>query len=93
MRPRQHRVHRDRLLEVGACFVELAEPERIDTRLEFTRDLVVTGDVEAVVTLRNALDDFDGDLVREILKGLGPLTPLGTLVLQALQSTVGTKGR
>lgn len=61
--------------------------------LFFTRDLVVTGDVEAVVTLRNALDDFDGDLVREILQGLGPLTPLGTLLLQALRSTVETKGR
>lgn len=49
--------------------------------LFFSRDLSVSGDVEAVVALRNALDDFDGDLVREILAALGPLAGLAGIGL------------
>lgn len=53
--------------------------------LFFNRDLVVTGDVEAVVTLRNALDDFDGDIVREFLRALGPLAPLAGIALDVVR--------
>jgi predicted lipid carrier protein YhbT len=54
--------------------------------LFFGRNISVTGDVEAVVTLRNALDDFDGDLVHEILRGLGPLAPVAGAGLQLARS-------
>ncbi|HMA13707.1 MAG: ubiquinone anaerobic biosynthesis accessory factor UbiT, partial [Bacteroidota bacterium] len=40
--------------------------------LFFSRDLVVEGDVEAVLALRNALDDAEVDLVSELLAVLGP---------------------
>lgn len=41
--------------------------------LFFSRDLVVEGDVEAVLALRNALDDAEIDLVEEAAQALGPL--------------------
>ncbi len=45
--------------------------------LFFSRDLLVEGDVEAVVALRNAIDDAQIDLVDEALGGCGPLrTPV-----------------
>lgn len=35
--------------------------------LFFSRDLSVTGDVEAVVVLRNAIDDTDGSVIDDLL--------------------------
>jgi predicted lipid carrier protein YhbT len=63
--------------------------------LFFNRDLMVTGDVEAVVALRNALDDFDGDLVREIVGTFGPLARPASILLRtvrALSSLGGSHG-
>lgn len=54
--------------------------------LFFNRNLSVSGDVEAVVALRNALDDFDGDLVREILGALGPLCGVGGVGLKVARA-------
>ncbi len=41
--------------------------------LFFSRDLVVEGDTEAVLALRNAIDDAEIDLVAEAFAALGPL--------------------
>ncbi|QQG37286.1 MAG: SCP2 sterol-binding domain-containing protein [Micavibrio aeruginosavorus] len=41
--------------------------------LFFTRDLIVEGDTEAVVVLRNALDDLDGSIVDDLADQFGPL--------------------
>ena len=41
--------------------------------LFFSRKLRVTGDTEAVVALRNALDDVDGGVVESITRAFGPL--------------------
>lgn len=47
--------------------------------LFFSRDLLIEGDIEAVLALRNALDDAEVDLLSELLAALGPfgasLTP------------------
>ena len=49
--------------------------------LFFNRDLHIEGDVEAVVALRNALDDMDATLVDEVVATFGPLSgPLRRLV-------------
>jgi predicted lipid carrier protein YhbT len=40
--------------------------------LFFSRDIVVAGDTEAVLALRNALDDAELDLGAEIMAVLGP---------------------
>lgn len=44
--------------------------------LFFSRDLSVTGDMEAMLALRNALDDSAIDLPRELGALVGPLAPL-----------------
>lgn len=41
--------------------------------LFFSRDLIVEGDTEAVVVLRNALDDLDGSIVDDLANQFGPL--------------------
>ncbi len=46
--------------------------------LFFSRDLSVTGDMEAMLALRNALDDSAIDLPRELGALAGPLSPLVT---------------
>jgi predicted lipid carrier protein YhbT len=51
--------------------------------LFFSRDLVVEGDVEAVLALRNAIDDAGVDLVADTAALFGPLAPLGHRVLAA----------
>lgn len=44
--------------------------------LFFSRDLVIEGDVEAVLALRNAIEDAEVDLIAEAAAVLGPLAPL-----------------
>jgi O2-independent ubiquinone biosynthesis accessory factor UbiT len=44
--------------------------------LFFERALVVEGDMELVLALRNAIDDADIDLLRDLATMLGPLAPL-----------------
>lgn len=48
----------------------------IDGRLDgdalfFTRDLMIDGDTEAIVVLRNALDDLEGNIVDDLALQLG----------------------
>lgn len=57
--------------------------------LFFSRDLHITGDVEAVVALRNALDDCEGTIVDTVVSAFGPLSgPVGLAVsaLRAMHS-------
>ena len=41
--------------------------------LFFSRDLQISGDTEAVVCLRNALDDMDGSIIEDAAACFGPL--------------------
>lgn len=41
--------------------------------LFFTRDLMIDGDTEAIVVLRNALDDLEGSIIDDVALQLGPL--------------------
>lgn len=59
---------------IAATFITLLH--MIDGRLDgdalfFTRDLIVEGDTEAVVVLRNALDDLDGSIVDDLAAPFG----------------------
>jgi predicted lipid carrier protein YhbT len=49
--------------------------------LFFARDLTITGNTEAVVCLRNALDDIDDSIAENVADMFGPLgrAALGTL--------------
>jgi predicted lipid carrier protein YhbT len=54
--------------------------------LFFSRDLHVTGDTEAVVALRNALDDVDGSALESVIAAFGPLSKPASLALSALRA-------
>ncbi|MGQ0683469.1 ubiquinone anaerobic biosynthesis accessory factor UbiT [Bradyrhizobium sp.] len=57
--------------------------------LFFSRDLRVTGDTEAVVALRNALDDIDGGLVQAVTGCFGPLSPIAAMTVSHFRSLGG----
>jgi len=57
--------------------------------LFFSRDLKVTGDTEAVVALRNALDDIDGGLVQAVTGSFGPLSPVAAMTVSHFRSVGG----
>jgi predicted lipid carrier protein YhbT len=71
---------------------EMIEGTSDGDALFFARDLLIEGDVEAVVALRNALDDFDGNIVETILEALGPFSRPAGLFISALRA-MRTGGR
>ena len=64
----------------------LVDGRRDGDAVFFSRDLAVTGDIDAVVTLRNALDDLDVTLVEDIIAAAGPLRPPLAAAMQVLRS-------
>jgi len=54
--------------------IELMEGRLDGDALFFSRELVVEGDTEAVVALRNAVDGAEIDVVSDLLSLLGPLS-------------------
>ncbi|SIO57445.1 Predicted lipid carrier protein YhbT, contains SCP2 domain [Rhodovulum sp. ES.010] len=50
----------------------LMDTEQDGDALFFSRDLIVTGDTEAVVCLRNALDDVDDPIAESVADMFGP---------------------
>ena len=52
--------------------LELIDSEEDGDAAFFSRDLEVSGDTEAVVRLRNALDDIDGSIAEETAAMFGP---------------------
>ncbi len=64
-----------------ACLLAMLEGRTDGDALFFSRDLVIEGDTEAVVALRNAIDDAEIDLKDDLLSLFGPFSaPLTTLV-------------
>ena len=57
--------------------------------LFFSRDLRVSGDTEAVVALRNALDDFEGSALDSVVANFGPLSGPAGVALSAVRSIRG----
>lgn len=56
-----------------ASLLALVEGRLDGDALMFSRQLVIEGDVEAVLALRNAIDDAGLDVVSEISEAFGPL--------------------
>ena len=54
----------------------------------FVRALTVSGDMEAVLALRNALDDADIDLPDDLGALAGPLSPLAARLARSIRSMV-----
>ena len=57
--------------------------------LFFSRDLQVSGDTEAVVALRNALDDFEGSALDSVVGSFGLLSAPAALALSVVRSVRG----
>ena len=57
--------------------------------LFFSRDLQVSGDTEAVVALRNALDDFEGSALDSVVSSFGLLSGPAALVLSVMRNVRG----
>jgi hypothetical protein len=55
----------------------------------FSRALVIDGDTEAVVALRNALDGEEIDLLDDILSLFGPCKPLARLLAARAEALLG----
>jgi predicted lipid carrier protein YhbT len=66
----------------GPLFLLLAllEGREDADALFFSRDLAVTGDMESMMALRNALDDCNVDLCVDLSAAAGPLRPFVKLV-------------
>lgn len=68
--------------------LELVDSEEDGDAAFFSRDLEVTGDTEAVVRLRNALDDMDGSIAEDAAAMFGAA---GRAVLARLRRGYGAK--
>lgn len=79
---------------IAGTFLTLLE--MIDGSLDgdavfFSRDLKVSGDTEAVVALRNALDDFEGSALDSVIGSFGLLSGPAAFALSGLRAARGTK--
>ena len=90
-------VPRDGAVQAGAVIrgrflllLELIDSEEDGDAAFFARDLEVTGDTEAVVRLRNALDDVDGSIAGEAADMFG--AP-GRAILARLRRTRSTDNK
>jgi predicted lipid carrier protein YhbT len=57
----------------------------------FSRDLAVSGDTEAIVALRNALDDFEGSALDNVIASFGILSGPAALALSGMRAIRGTR--
>jgi predicted lipid carrier protein YhbT len=85
--------HDCRIAGSFATLLALIDGRRDGDALFFSRDLTVEGDIDAVVTLRNALDDLDVTLVEDILSTSGPLRKPLEMALGFLRSFDGNEVR
>lgn len=81
-------------VQISATFLTLLT--MIDGRTDgdalfFNRDLHVEGDIEALVALRNALDDMDATLVDEVIATFGPLSGPVRAVVNFMERATGAK--
>lgn len=70
----------------------LIDGARDGDALFFSRDLDISGDLEAVVCLRNAIDDVEGSIADRVAASLGPVTRIGWTMLRRRQSRPGGGG-
>jgi O2-independent ubiquinone biosynthesis accessory factor UbiT len=66
--------------------LEMIDGSQDGDALFFSRDLRVTGDTEAVVALRNALDDFEGSALDSVVGSFGPLAKPAALAISGLRA-------
>lgn len=89
---RAYRRHRpiDYDARIAGTFLTLLD--MVDGRLDgdalfFTRNLIVEGDTEAVVVLRNTLDDLEGSIADDIAKTFGPPARLSLSIIRRMRKS------
>jgi predicted lipid carrier protein YhbT len=80
-----------RILGPLSALIGMAEGTLDGDALFFSRTLVVEGDVEAVLALRNAIDDARIDLVGTLLGGLMPFAPALSQALRRRDRSGGNR--
>ncbi len=73
------------------ALVGMADGSYDGDALFFSRIIVVEGDIEAVLALRNAVDDAGVDVLREGASLLGPLGQFGEAMLRHQRNQNGVK--
>lgn len=73
-----------------AVLIDLLEGRLDGDALFFARELVIEGDTEAVVALRNAVDGAGIDLVADLLAPLGPLAAPAARLVRAARRVAAT---
>jgi predicted lipid carrier protein YhbT len=63
--------------------IDLVDGRHDGDALFFSRDISVEGDIEAVLALRNAIDDAELDLLREAAQLAGPLSVIAEQIARA----------
>jgi len=73
--------HDVRISGTLATLLRMIDGQTDSDALFFNRELSVTGDTEAVVALRNALDNLDATLADDVASCFGPLSrPVRALI-------------
>ena len=95
-RRRSPQIHAVRTLPAGvdaritaplAALIGMADGSYDGDALFFSRDIQVDGDMEAVVALRNAIDDSRIDIMGESVAWLGPLKAPAERLLRTITGT------
>lgn len=76
-----------------STLIDLLEGRLDGDAMFFTRDLVIEGDTEAVVTLRNAVDSEEINLLEDMLASLGPFHRLARRGLGVAGALFARAGR
>ncbi len=89
---RAHRRHENVKWDARISGTFLKMLDMVDGHLDgdalfFTRDLMVEGDTEAIVTLRNAMDDVEGSITDDVAKACGPLSSIAQKALNTLRKS------
>jgi predicted lipid carrier protein YhbT len=87
----RHRIpeHDVRIAGAFAALFRLLDSEADSDALFFSRDIVVEGNTEAIVALRNAIDDLEGPLTEEVAAAFGPLAGILRRLLVVLRAMFG----
>lgn len=73
--------------------IDLAEGRLDGDALFFSRDLAVEGDTEAVVALRNAIDDAEIDLTADLASIFGPLAGPARMAVNGAAALISRAAR
>lgn len=76
-----------------ATLLRMIDAQTDSDALFFNREINVTGDSEAMVALRNALDDMEGTLAEDVAACFGPFKAPVRSIMNSINNRDAAKGR